>query len=196
MLLHHHQDERRDDVERGDHDDERDGERDGLALERQGAEQRLVHVGPVLGQVIAFADAVDARGNLRRRPDVVDTQLDEVDVGLAEDAHRVVDRDEAVGRIELGQAQLERAGDAQAPRRQGDAAGHLRRRDDRDTVADRGVEFGRQLLAEQDAGLPVLAAGQLVAGRRCGSRFWMSVTCCSTCGSIPLIWIGALMPLE
>ena len=82
-LLHDEQDQRRDDVERGDHHDEADGDGDGHLLEPERREQRPGSFGPVSRNVagpncslIAFAtagaaiDVVDAHSiEIRTWPD-------------------------------------------------------------------------------------------------------------------------------
>ena len=77
-LLHHEQHQRRDDVERRDHDDQADRDRDRHLLEPQRREQRLVHVGPVLRQVVGPERRRNVVGDLLRREHVVDAELDEV----------------------------------------------------------------------------------------------------------------------
>ena len=116
MLLHDEEDERRDDVQRRDHDDEADCQRDGHLLEAERGEERLVHLGPVLRHVVRSEPIGNRRGNPRRRVDVVDAQLNQIDVRLAEEPLRHVEREEAVGGIELVEAEAEEAGDAQAAR--------------------------------------------------------------------------------
>ena len=57
------------------------------------------------------------------------------------------------------------------------------------------AELGRQVLAEQDAGRP--SSRRRVAERRRGLPLRIapaiSVTCCSSAGSMPLIWTAALI---
>ena len=81
VLLHHQQDQRRDDVQRGDHDDQADGERDRRSSRATAPRTATCSCRP--------SPAVDVLGaeprrnrlrDLRRRVDVVDAQLDQIDL--------------------------------------------------------------------------------------------------------------------
>ena len=100
VLLHDQQDQRRDDVERGDHHDEPDGQRDGDLLERQRLRRAT---GSCRSSPAARYWSPETRGDrlrdLRRREDVVDAQLDQVDLSLP-NSRLATSSDDEAGSVE------------------------------------------------------------------------------------------------
>ena len=78
-LLHHQQDQRRDDVQRGDHDDEADGDARSPSSRATAPRRATGSCRPSPAAMILGAELRrDAVRDLRRGEDVVDAQLDEV----------------------------------------------------------------------------------------------------------------------
>ena len=114
-LLHDQQDERRDDVERGDRHDQADGDRDDHLLEPQRREERPVHVGPVLHPVVGAERRGNAIGNRRRLVGVEHLHLDQVG-RLVHQPLGDRDRDETRRGVVVVQAKAEDARDAEPAR--------------------------------------------------------------------------------
>ena len=113
MLLHHQQDQRGDNVQRGNHDDQADGEGDGHLFQPQRGKERTVHGRPVVGEVLIAKLGRDRLRDPRRRVDVVDAKLDQIDLALGKHPFGRRQRDKPGGRIELVEAKTEDAGQTQ-----------------------------------------------------------------------------------
>ena len=84
-------------------------------LEQQRRVERLVHVGPVLRDVVGAEPRLNLVGDRRRVVDVGDAELDVIRPGLSGQQIGGLEIDEAVGVVELEEPQAERAGNLQPP---------------------------------------------------------------------------------
>src|SRR5262245_39584892 len=151
-LLHHKQNERGDDVQRGDDDDEADGDGDRHFLEAERRKQRLVQIGPILRDIHAAQSLGHVIGDARRVVDVVHAKLNQLDHVHAGQPLAEGQGHEAVRGIELIQTEVVDAADAGASRpwqhthrRQG-----ALRRDERDKIAEVHAKLSGEILADEN----------------------------------------------
>ena len=162
-------------------------------------EQRLVHVGPVLRRRTASPSVAGIDSAISRRGvDVVDAQLDQIDAGpspsrrlaTSSDTKPYVESNSYSPRLKMPATRSRRGPRHQALRRQRHPAASARHR-----VADVDAELRGEILAEQDA---VAARSSAARSARRGCRSCiaplMSVTSCSSAGSMPLTCIGCVSP--
>ncbi len=173
-FFHHHHDQGDQDVERGDEDDQADGDKGDEALEPQGMEESFVLLHPVGGHE-AFAGGVfefarDGVGLV----DVIDAELDDRDeIAEAEEALSVGETREGPGRIVIKEAGVEDSGDAEAAVFGDHAEGSefALRAGDEDDVSDCCAEIVSHVFAEDDGshgGDASMDGGEVVGGMAIG----------------------------